>query len=33
MSKDSYFNPFGTQHGCARPTDVAWNRRTWKSRA
>lgn len=30
MSKDSYFNPFGNQHGYARPTDIAWNRRTWE---
>ncbi|MCF3500114.1 TonB-dependent receptor [Stenotrophomonas maltophilia] len=30
MSKDSYFNPFGNQHGYAKPTDVAWNRRTWE---
>lgn len=30
MSKDSYFNPFGSQHGYANPTAVAWNRRTWE---
>ncbi|MCD9085692.1 TonB-dependent receptor [Stenotrophomonas sp. SY1] len=30
MSIDSYFNPFGTQHGYATPTAVAWNRRTWE---
>ncbi len=29
MSKDSY-STRGTQHGYARPTDVAWNRRTWE---
>lgn len=31
MSVDSYFNPFGNQHGYATPTAVAWNRRTWES--
>ncbi len=30
MSIDSYFNPFGNQHGYATPTAVAWNRRTWE---
>ncbi len=30
MSIDSYFNPFGNQHGYARPTAIAWNRRTWE---
>ncbi|HGM5044631.1 MULTISPECIES: TonB-dependent receptor domain-containing protein [unclassified Stenotrophomonas] len=30
MSIDSYFNPFGRQHGYATPTAVAWNRRTWE---
>jgi len=30
MSVDSYFNPFGNQHGYANPTAVAWNRRTWE---
>ena len=30
MSIDSYFNPFGNQHGYASPTAVAWNRRTWE---
>ena len=30
MSVNSYFNPFGNQHGYATPTAVAWNRRTWE---
>ena len=30
MSINSYFNPFGRQHGYATPTAVAWNRRTWE---
>jgi len=30
MSINSYFNPFGNQHGYATPTAVAWNRRTWE---
>ncbi|MCZ7844153.1 MULTISPECIES: TonB-dependent receptor domain-containing protein [Stenotrophomonas maltophilia group] len=30
MSINSYFNPFGRQHGYANPTAVAWNRRTWE---
>ena len=30
MSVDSYFNPFGNQHGYANPTAVAWNRRAWE---
>ena len=30
MSIDSYFNPFGNQHGYAKPTAVAWNRRAWE---
>ena len=30
MSIDSYFNPFGNQHGYANPTAVAWTRRTWE---
>jgi len=30
MSINSYFNPFGAQHGYATPTAVAWNRRTWE---
>ncbi|MFG3447015.1 MULTISPECIES: TonB-dependent receptor domain-containing protein [unclassified Stenotrophomonas] len=30
MSVNSYFNPFGSQHGYATPTAVAWNRRTWE---
>lgn len=30
MSIDSYFNPFGNQHGYANPTAVGWTRRTWE---
>ncbi len=30
LSIDSYFNPFGRQHGYSKPTAVAWNRRTWE---
>ena len=30
MSVNSYFNPFGSQHGYATPTAVAWNHRTWE---
>ncbi|AVJ32074.1 MAG: TonB-dependent receptor domain-containing protein [Stenotrophomonas indicatrix] len=30
MSVDSYFNPFGNQHGYAKPTEVSWNRRLWE---
>ncbi len=30
MSINSYFNPFGNQHGYAAPTAIAWNRRTWE---
>jgi len=30
MSADSWFNPFGNHHGYEKPTDIAWNRRTWE---
>ncbi len=30
MSKDSWFNPFGSHHGYRTPSDVGWNRRIWE---
>ncbi|WP_079220793.1 TonB-dependent receptor domain-containing protein [Stenotrophomonas maltophilia] len=30
MSKDSWFNPFGSHHGYQAPSDVNWNRRLWE---
>lgn len=30
LSQDSYYNPFGTQHGYADPQDIAFFRRGWE---
>ncbi|MBN8739643.1 MAG: TonB-dependent receptor [Lysobacterales bacterium 69-70] len=30
MSRDSYYNPLGSQHGAANPTAVNYQRRTWE---